>query len=164
MKFVLYGLALVGVVAAVYFSVLFSVFPLKYKAEIESASKLYGVDSALIASVINAESGYKANAVSSKGAVGLMQVMPATAEWVAKKMKIELYDLKDPKTNILIGTYYLKYLLDKFGDTKTALMAYNAGEGKVQGWLNEKKACPYPETNKYVEKVLNGRKFYSIRL
>ena len=177
MKYVLYGALLMGFVALIYTTVLFSFYPLKYKTEIRTIAEFYDVNSALIASVINAESGYHPNAVSNKGAVGLMQVIPSTAEWVASKIGIDfsIDALKHPRTNILIGTYYLKYLLDKFRDTKTALIAYNAGEGNVQNWLGNTaylakdsenavlKSCPFPGTNKYVEKVLNGIKFYKHR-
>ena len=146
--------------------------------EIKQAADLYKVDEVLIASVINAESGYKPNAISNKGAVGLMQIMPSTAEWVGEKLDIAINEeiLKNPKTNIFIGTYYLKYLLDKFGDMKTALIAYNAGEGNVISWLNDNKysaminnrtvltSCPFKTTNRYVEKVLNGLNFYKLRV
>jgi len=159
------------VIAIVFTAVLLTVHPLKYKEYISEASALYGVDRVLIASVINAESSFRPNAVSNKGAVGLMQIMPATGEWVAKKMNIGFDDetLFDPRTNILIGTFYLNYLLGKFKDIQTALIAYNAGEGKVQAWLAEAgtpvlTSCPYPVTNKYVKKVLNGMRFYKIRL
>ena len=179
---------MVGVVAAVFTVMLYSFYPLKYKTEIKSAGSLFDVEASLIASVINAESGYHSNAVSGKGAVGLMQIMPDTAAWVASKLAglsdipapldadtLDADSLKNPEINILIGAYYLKYLLNKFEDKKTALIAYNAGEGNVQTWLSEKEyatagddrvvlfTCPYPETNRYVEKVLNGQKFYKHR-
>ena len=173
----LYGILLTCFVAFIFTTVLFSFYPLRYKTEINTAAKLYNVNNALIASVINAESGYRPNVVSKKGAIGLMQILPTTAEWVAGKINMEFTEdtLKDPSSNILIGAYYLRYLLNKFGDTKTALIAYNAGEGNVQGWLGVKEysangnegviltKCPYPATNKYVEKVLNGTKFYKHR-
>jgi len=171
MKPLLYlGLCLV-VVVVLFVAALLTMYPLKYKDHISEASELYNVDKVLIASIINAESSFRPNAVSNKGAVGLMQVMPATGEWVAKKMKIEFDDstLYDPRTNILIGTYYLNYLLSKFNDTQTALIAYNAGEGKVATWLTESEAtvltsCPYPVTNRYVKKVMQGQDFYKARL
>jgi len=171
MKPLLYlGICLV-VVIVLFTVALFAMYPLKYKDHITEASELYNVDKVLIASVINAESSFKPNAVSNKGAIGLMQVMPSTGEWVAKKMSVEWGDeiLYDPRTNILIGTYYLNYLLNKFNDVTTALIAYNAGEGKVAVWLSENDtttltSCPYPVTNRYVKKVMNGLDFYKVRL
>jgi len=170
MKPFLYICLALSLVAIVFVTVLFTMFPLKHKNYITEAATLYNVDPVLIASVINAESSFRKDAVSQKGAVGLMQVMPATGEWVAKQLKIDFTEetLKDPHTNILIGTYYLNYLLEKFKDLKTALIAYNAGEGKVATWLTDAgvttlTTCPYPVTNKYVEKVLNGMNFYKIR-
>jgi soluble lytic murein transglycosylase len=170
------GLAL-GVVALIFTAVLFAVSPLKYKRDIRETAGLYNVDPVLVAAVINAESSFIPNAVSPKGAIGLMQIMPETAEWVAKQIRIEVNaeTLKDPHINILIGTFYLDYLMTKFGDVKTALIAYNAGEGKVNTWLTDTRyaatanthtvltSCPYPSTNKYVEKVLNGKNFYKAR-
>lgn len=186
MKVFLCLAAAAAVIALVFVAVLFTVFPLKYKNHITEAAALYNVDPRLIAAVINAESGFRADAVSHKGAVGLMQVMPATAEWVAGELNIrfDTETLKNPQTNILIGTFYLKHLLDKFADEKTALIAYNAGEGNVREWLADSRyaakatsetagahtetrtvlvTCPYPVTNKYVEKVLNGKNFYRAR-
>lgn len=177
MKPLIYIGATFGIIAIVFTAILFTLYPLRYKKHITLAATTYDVNPVLIASVINAESGFRRNAVSSKGAIGLMQVMPQTGEWVAKKMNIEFNSetLKDPRTNILIGTYYLNYLLEKFEDIKTALIAYNAGEGKVITWLTDGKysaeaeghavliSSPYPATNKYVEKILNGMNFYKAR-
>ena len=171
MRFAVFGLVFIGVLALFLHVAIILLYPLHYKNEILFASKLYDVDAVLIASIINAESSFDANAVSNKGAVGLMQIMPSTAEWIAGKIGIEFTPeiLKHPKTNILIGTFYIRYLLDKFGDIKTALMAYNAGQGKVQQWLDMNNATrltttPYPETNRYVEKVLNGKRWYRHRI
>ena len=153
-------------------------YPLGYKNEILHASNIHDMDAVLIASIINAESSFDATAVSKKGAVGLMQILPSTAEWVANKIGIEFTPdiLKNPQTNILIGTFYMRYLLDKFGDVRTALIAYNAGPGKVQQWLAMPEftrtqnnhtvliSSPYPVTNRYVEKVLNGKRWYRHRI
>jgi len=170
MKPLLYMSLCLVVIVILFTTALFVVYPLKYKKHIIEASEFYNVDRVLIASVINAESSFRKDAVSNKGAVGLMQIMPTTGEWVAGKMKIDFNDetLKDPHTNILIGTFYLNYLLGKFKDTRTALIAYNAGEGKVTTWLAEAGSTtlttsPYPVTNRYVDKVLNSMGFYKIR-
>jgi len=159
-------------VAVVFSAVTLFAFPLKYKGTIRTASNAHNVDPVLVASVIRAESNFKPGAVSAKGAVGLMQIMPSTGEFIAKKMGLADYDLWDARTNIEMGTFYLRYLLDKFEDLKTALIAYNAGEGNVQKWLSaadiggggvKLAKCPYPETNAYVEKVLNGMNYYRLR-
>ena len=162
-------------------------YPLKYKEQIISAGGEFGVDADLIASVINAESGFDEMAVSNKGAVGLMQLLPSTAEWTIEKMRKqnidipsysveELYngtkesELFSPDVNIRIGTFYLCYLIKKFENLDVALSAYNAGEGNVQGWLkNEEfssdqktlKKIPYKETENYVKKVKLNLKIYS---
>lgn len=165
-------------IAIIFSAINFFAYPLEYKAEIRTACAEHDVDTALVAAVIRAESRFRPNAVSHKGAVGLMQIMPATAEYIYnspsfRRGGIAIGDdgvvLIDPKTNIAMGVFYLKYLLEKFGDVRTALMAYNAGEGNVAKWLQEagtdKLECtPFQETNKYVEKVLNGKNFYKYRI
>jgi len=177
MKPLIYIGVCLGIIAIVCTALLFTLYPLKYKKHINHAATTYNVDPVLIASVINAESGFKRDAVSSKGAVGLMQIMPPTAEWVAKKMSMEYTSemLADPRTNIIMGTYYLNYLLEKFKDVRTALIAYNAGEGKVITWLTDGRysteaegysiliTSPYPGTNKYVDRIMNGMTFYKVR-
>ena len=100
-----------------------------------------------------------------------MQLMPATAEFVAQKYGVDYEDknLFDAQKNIEIGCRYLRYLYDKFGDKMTVLFAYNSGEGNVATWLkiqdysqDEKTltTCPYAETNNYVQKVLKAEKHY----
>ncbi len=146
--------------------VLFDVlFPLKYKEEILIAGQTYSVDPVLIASVINAESSFDYKKVSAKNAVGLMQLLPSTAESLTE----EDVDLFNPKTNITLGVKYLAYLIDKFNDIDTALFAYNAGEGNVSRWLTEQKtdklkSCPFKETNAYVSKIKKSLKFYRYRI
>ncbi len=140
-------------------------FPLKYQQEIIVASKLYSVDPVLIASVINAESSFDKNKVSSKHAIGLMQLLPSTAQSLTDKE----IDLFDPATNIKLGVKYLAYLIKKFDDVDTALFAYNAGEGNVTRWLTEQgktclNTCPFKETNAYVTKIKKSMKFYRGRI
>ena len=164
------------------------VYPLKYRLEIIRAGEEFGVDAALIASVINAESGFNEKAISSKGAVGLMQILPSTAEWVIQKMRKqninipgysaeELFNpqtnsgqLFDPNLNIQVGTFYLSYLINKFENVDVALAAYNAGEGNVIKWLSVEefssdqitlKKIPFKETENYVKKVNLNLKIYS---
>jgi len=93
------------------------------------------------------ESGFNSNAVSKRGAVGLMQLMPATAS------RFGVFDLYDPRQNVRAGAQYLKFLIDRFGqDVKLALAAYNAGEEAVD--RSGGRIPPYAETQAYVPKVL----------
>jgi len=102
---------------------------------------------ALVHAVVRAESAYRADAVSSKGAVGLMQLMPATAE------RFGVTNPRDPAQNLRGGTTYLRELLEMFdNDLQLALAAYNAGENAVMRYGN--KIPPYPETQGYVRKVI----------
>jgi hypothetical protein len=111
---------------------------------IEQSARSHGVDPLLVHSVIKTESNYNPNAISNKGAQGLMQLMPATARDLGVK------DAMNPRENIEGGVKYLKYLQTKFSDPALALAAYNAGEGAVKryNWIP-----PYPETQDYVVKV-----------
>ncbi|MCL4078860.1 lytic transglycosylase domain-containing protein [Coriobacteriia bacterium Es71-Z0120] len=142
--------------------------PLRYEAEIARAAKANGVDPYLVCAVINAESGFDPKRVSQAGAVGLMQVMPATATEVAGALGIsrDRLDLTDPATNIAIGTRHLADLLARYDDTATALAAYNAGAGTVGRWMAEEGTetltkARYPETAAYVERVLAERDRYA---
>jgi len=119
----------------------------KYTPIIEAAASKHGIDPKLVHAVIYAESAYDAKAISSAGAVGLMQLMPATARQYGAQNR------KDPKQNIFAGTRYLKYLLGLFNDDLAlSVAAYNAGENAVKKYNN--KIPPYAETQKYVKKVL----------
>lgn len=164
------------IVFLVYFfvtSLVAYVYPLKYENEIKRYSVEFNIEPEIIASIINTESSFNENAVSSKGAVGLMQVMPSTAEWVSQKLGIKDFsseDLKIVSVNIRIGTWYYKYLFDKFGSKDVALACYNAGEGVVKSWLNNPTysidkvsliSIPYKETASYVKKVNKNIKYYS---
>ena len=152
-------------------------YPLKYEEIIILNSKEYNLSTQLIASVINVESGFKKNEVSTKGAIGLMQIMPTTAIWIAEKLSLDTSNitenLKDPEFNINLGCYYFKYLIKKFEDVNTALFAYNAGEGNVINWLKDKRystdgkvlnSCPYDETNNYVKKVNRNIRVYENKI
>ncbi len=119
----------------------------KYTPIILAASNQHGLDPKLVHAVIHAESAYDAQAISSAGAVGLMQLMPATAKQYGAQNR------KDPKQNIYAGTRYLKYLLELFNDNLSlSIAAYNAGENAVKKYKNQ--IPPYPETQKYVKQVL----------
>jgi soluble lytic murein transglycosylase-like protein len=125
----------------------------KYHADIVAAAREYQLDPALIHAVISAESGYNALARSPKGARGLMQLMPATAE------RYGVNNPLDPKQNIYGGAAYLRDLLALFGnDLKLAIAAYNAGEGAVMQFGH--RIPPYRETVEYVPKVMSYYKRY----
>lgn len=112
---------------------------------INNAAYLYNVDAALIRAVIRQESAYKIDARSHKGAMGLMQLMPATAQQYRVK------DILDPRENIYAGTRHLRYLMSRYDDLGLVLAAYNAGEGAVRRFNG---IPPYPETENYVKRVL----------
>ncbi len=126
----------------------------KFGELIKTAAKKNKIPNALVHAVIRAESAYDPKAISKAGAVGMMQLMPATAERYGVK------NSKDPEANIAGGTRYLRDLLKMFdNDKELALAAYNAGEGAVAKYGNE--IPPYKETQHYVKKVLKYYKEYS---
>ena len=144
-------------------------FPTKYSEYVEASSIEFNVNKEIIYSIIKAESNFNKTAVSKVGAIGLMQVMPATANYVKQKLGDEGFDLTNPKTNIKYGTFYFSYLFNKFNDLITALAAYNAGEGNVISWMGnteklEKNQIRFNETKTYVNKVLFYIKVYKIIL
>ena len=116
-------------------------YPMKYKEEIVLYSKQFSVEGALVASVANVESNFDEDAMSNKGAVGLMQILPSTAEWIAGQIGEDYLEekLKEGDYNIKLGSFYLSYLLKYFGDWKLAICAYNAGQGNVKSWLKDER-------------------------
>ncbi len=123
-----------------------------YHRHIIKASQTYQVEVALIKAVIMAESGYNPNAVSRRGAQGLMQLMPSTAKWLG------VHDAFDPALNIDAGVRYLRRLLDRFdGDVQLALAAYNAGSRYVRKYGG---VPPFKATHIYIKKVMKYRKTY----
>ena len=130
------------------------------------------LDPALIAAVIYAESKFNPR-TSPAGATGLMQLEPATADFIARRThgyRFSTSDLAAPQINIAYGSYYLRYLMDRYrGDTTLALAAYNGGEANVDSWLARARAngdqltvatIPFPETRAYVRKVLDAVQAY----
>ncbi len=118
-----------------------------YSEYIDEISLKYKVNSELIHAVIHAESAYNPNAISSKGAQGLMQLMPETAA------ELGVRDSFSPEDNIQGGTKYLRFLLDRYkGDTRLALAAYNAGYRSVDRFGD---IPPFPETKAYVQRVFD---------
>lgn len=147
-------------------------YPKKYENFIIKYSQECDLSPSLVASIINVESRYNPKAKSNAGAIGLMQLMPDTANYISKIKDIKYAnenDLLIPEKNIKIGCYYYQYLLKKFDDVDTALCAYNAGETTVKNWLkNDKyssdkktlKNIPYKETRNYIIKINKNIKKY----
>lgn len=147
-------------------------YPLKYQDSISQYAKENGLDPYLVCGVIHTESRFDNEAESRVGAVGLMQIMPDTGQWIAQKMPLEGYEeakLKDPETNIRMGCWYLRYLMDRFdGDLTLVLAGYNAGPNRVTQWLADPQHSqngtltniPYEETENYVKKVQNAKEMY----
>lgn len=129
--------------------------PEEFDPIINACALEFGVDKSLVKAVIHAESGYDPNAVSRKGASGLMQLMPKTAQ------DLKVSNSFDPRENIRGGVRYLKFLLTTFkGDERLALAAYNAGLTKV---AQHGGVPPYAETQNYVSKVLSYKQSYNGR-
>jgi len=129
------------------FSPFLSPFLVRYEKEIQAQAKRWGVDPELIRAIIKVESDFNPFAISVKGAQGLMQLMPATAQ------ELKVANPFHPEQNIQGGVRYLRYLLDLFGgDLVLALAAYNAGENAV---LRYRSVPPFPETRAYIQKVLS---------
>jgi soluble lytic murein transglycosylase len=147
--------------------------PLRHDDIIRQQAQDKNLDPALIAGVIYVESRFR-DQTSHAGAKGLMQIMPATADFIAGKSggtEFEQGDLSTPQINISYGSWYLRYLLEHYhGNTILTLAAYNAGEGKVDEWWRNASArgeqfrvadhIPFPETREYVGKVLTARRAY----
>jgi len=148
-------------------------FPLEYEKSIIEYSDMYNVDPNLVAAVINTESKFVVDASSSKGAIGLMQIMPDTGKWIAEKLELTNFKeeiIADPEMNIRMGTWYLKKLSNDFnGDYILTLAAYNGGPGNVTKWLEDEKyssdgenlhKIPFKETKSYVQRVRFNHKIY----
>ncbi|WP_353681827.1 lytic transglycosylase domain-containing protein [Pelotomaculum sp. PtaB.Bin117] len=133
----------------------------------------YHVDPFLLAAIMKTESDFNNQAVSDKGARGLMQIMPETGQWIVHQMgepAISMEKLLDPETSIKLGAWYIADLGKEFnGDTVLILAAYNGGRGNVEDWLDRKELrgggerieqIPFPETRFYVRKVLLYQQIY----
>ena len=144
-----------------------------WQNEIVTYARRNNIDPFLVAAVIKNESEFKPGAVSPVGAVGMMQIMPETGEWIAKQMGIDGYSidsLYNPGINIRMGCWYLSELKYEFKDNLLLMMmAYNAGRGNTRGWMaangwdytfGEVREIPYPESRNYVASVLHDRDEY----
>ncbi|NMD33840.1 MAG: lytic transglycosylase domain-containing protein [Firmicutes bacterium] len=148
-------------------------YPFYYQEEISAAAAEQQIDPFLIAAVIQTESGFREDAVSSEGARGLMQLLPSTAEWIATKTGESDFHpdkLFEPGYNITVGSWYLADLLRQFnGNEVIALAAYNGGRGHVQRWLEEGvwdgseaglAQIPFSETRTFVQRALKNYRSY----
>jgi soluble lytic murein transglycosylase len=139
-------------------------YPLEYEQIVRATARNRDLDPALVAAVIYAESRFDPNARSAAGAVGLMQVLPETATFIARKTGGEDFvvaDLRDPEINVRYGTWLLDYLRDYYeGDVSTALAAYHAGPGNVDEWRRTNQRIAFPETEAYVREVERVRRVY----
>lgn len=136
-------------------------YPVAYSDYIVKYARENGLDVFLVMAVIKQESNFVPDAASGY-ADGLMQLTSETADWNARQMGLYDYDYLDPETNIKIGCHYLKYLIDTYKNTDTALAAYNGGMGNIDAWLSDSRYSsdgvtlddiPFSETKAYVEKV-----------
>ena len=149
-------------------------YPQKYSEQVTKNSTEFNVDEALIYAVIRTESGFRPEVESHAGAIGLMQLMPSTFDWLQEKLEGEVIytseQLKDPDINVRYGTYFLSILIERYnGDVKTIAAAYNAGTTTVDGWLADGNYStdgktlnyiPYEETEHYAEKVIKAFEMY----
>lgn len=143
-------------------------YPVKYENLVFEYAQLYGNDPYLVTAIIYRESRFDSNAVSNKGAIGLMQIMPDTAFWIAENLSLDNFEVTDlyiPEINIKFGNWYLNNLFNEFdGNLVLVLAAYNGGRGNVSKWLTEGDfrgevheidQIPFPETRKFVSNVLS---------
>jgi len=140
------------------------VYPLKYSDLIKKYSLEFGIDPNLVAAIIWGESHFNEKAISSAGALGLMQLMPDTAKGIAKKFNdSNFYNEKlfEPETNIRYGVWYLTYYINKYQDISLALIAYNSGHTLADKYAKSKDRKDITkETLAYIENVYNAREIY----
>lgn len=139
--------------------------PLRYEGVIRTQSERYELEPTFVAAVIYTESRFNADVESHQGAYGLMQVLPATADFISERSGI-VGDYRDPGTNIKMGVWYLDYLDERYlGDERLMLAAYNSGEGRVDEWISDEgfdvgRDIPFQETHEYVNNVLEAQETY----
>ena len=139
-------------------------YPLRYEHIVVGHAENYELEPQLVAAVIYQESKFDADAVSESGAVGLMQLLPETGQGIADRTGGDNWtpeDLHNPELNIRYGSWYLRHLLDKYGDEELALAAYNAGQANVDRWLDEGRGIQFAETRHYVDRVQELKAIYA---
>ena len=138
-------------------------YPLRYASYVRVHARENDLDPALLAAVIEQESKFDANAESSSGAIGLMQLTPTTAKGIAIRTGGSAFrtsDLYDPEINIRYGAWYLRNLFQKYGSVRLVLAAYNAGQGNVDRWRSAGEPIQYAETRAYVSRVERLERIY----
>lgn len=180
LKTLLITLAVITVIIAIIWKPVYTnvflktAYPQKYSSLVTEYSQKAGLDESLVYAVIRSESSFNKDALSSIGAIGLMQVTPPTLEWALNRTqeagKYSSSDLYTPEVNIHYGTVILAMLISEFGDEKTAIAAYHAGQGNVKKWLanpdysSDGKTLyhiPFSDTRAYVKKVEATKKIYA---
>lgn len=144
-------------------------YPIGYDSIIEKNSKKYGLEKSLVQAIIKAESGYDCMSLSSAQAMGLMQIMPATAIWIADELGVDDFRLDElyiPETNIEFGCFYLNYLFKKFESEDKVLFAYNAGERTLTDFYSSTQPLvvekvEIKETKIYIRQVQKAKKVYA---
>jgi soluble lytic murein transglycosylase len=147
-------------------------YPVPFRDVFQQYAKTHGLDEAWVLGLVRQESRFIVEARSSAGAAGLMQLMPATAKYVAAKVGLRNYQQKnvtEVKTNVALGTGYLRMVLDQLGSPVLASAAYNAGPGRARRWRDVKplegaiyaETIPFSETRDYVKKVMANAVFYA---
>lgn len=156
------------------------IYPKKYTSFVEEYSEEFNVDEMLVYAIIKTESSFDSDAVSGVGAIGLMQIMPDTFDWLQTKMpaeqKMQAEALFNPEINIRYGVFFLSLLQEEFDDTELIIAAYHAGRGQVNEWLDDEtvspdgvtiEKIPSRATAHYVSKVTKNieryKKIYSER-
>jgi len=138
-------------------------YPLRYSTNVRVYASQDHLDAALLAAVIEAESKFNSDAESKAGAIGLMQLTPATAKGIAQYTggsRFRVSDLTNPDINIRYGAWYLGHLMNKYGNERLALAAYNAGQENVDRWRRERVGIQFGETRDYISKVERLKKIY----
>ncbi|MGL4453958.1 MAG: lytic transglycosylase domain-containing protein [Sarcina sp.] len=175
MSIVKISIIVIGIAGAIAFFVARNTYlPNEYSNSIEKYSAEYNLEPNLVKAVIKTESSYNPMAVSNMGAYGLMQITDQTGYYIASNIGMGDFNqpmLYNPDVNIQMGCWYLRNLINEFGNVNTALAAYNAGRGNVAKWLKnpeyssnqeELTKIPFKETANYVKKVNFYEKLYTI--
>lgn len=148
-------------------------YRLAYTDTVQRYAAEYELDPYLVTAVMRCESSNNPDAVSRSGAIGLMQVMPETGEWIAHKLDMDaIFDVQmlyEPDVSVRFGCWYLRFLTDRFeGDTMQIIAAYNAGHGNVEKWLEDERfsldgkltVIPFEETAQYYKRVMTAYDAY----